>query len=358
MTRMVISIIVVTSFLLNSGIASAAKDADLIPPEVLKQMDPDIRSGKRPIFATINQGDIFGLRDNPRFEADFVQFNFAVTDISTVQQRIIENWIRAGHNTVYLSHTDIYKYAPLLSTVSFTAQSHYSSRSSSSGGFVNSTLLRHPVNTDCEKVQFSRSYLKSRPSRNDSSYTWSICCFTNLAEEGSVIAEAGGGNAVCGSFPLGEGRIIFQSSVSGTDSRRWQLNYWHWVMGLGVPGAANTEILGSGSSGLTLKEAVKHDAMTLKNGDAVTGTIENEEFTVNASYGDMVFETDKIAKIVFEGAGNNVDVIRLKVGDKISGVIQDGKIKIKLVSGEAVEIDKDKVKEIQIRRSKAKNEEN
>ncbi len=358
MTRMVISIILVTSFFVSSGIAFAANDADLIPPEVLKQMDPDIRSGKRPIFTTINQGDIFGLRENPIFEADFVRFNFGVSNLSTVQQRIIENWIRAGHNTVYMSDTGIYKYASLLSPVRFTDQLRSRSGSSSSGGFVNSTLLRHPVNTDCEKVQFSCSYLKSRPSRYDSYYTWAICCFTNLAEEGTVIAEAGGGNAVCGSFPLGEGRIIFQSSVSGTDSRRWQLNYWHWVMGLGVPGAANTEILGSGSSSLTLKEAVKHDAMTLKNGDTVTGTIENEKFTVKASYGDMVFETDKIAKIVFEGAGNNVDVIRLKVGDKISGVVQDAKIKIKLVSGEAVEIDKDKVKEIQIRRSKAKNEEN
>lgn len=350
MTRMAISIIVVTSFFVSSGIGFADSDADLIPPEVLKQMDPDIRSGKRPTFATISQGDIFGLRENPRFEADFVKFNFAATNLSTVQERIIQNWIRAGHNTVCLSDTDIQKYASLLTPVRFTAQLRFQSRSSSPTGFVNSTLLRHPVNTDCEKVQFFCPYLQSRSSGGY--FTWAVCCFTNLAEEGTVIAEAGGGNAVCGSFPLGEGRIIFQSSVSGTDSRRWQLNYWHWVMGLGVPGAANTEILGSGSSGLTLKEAVKYDAMILKNGDAVTGTIENERFTVKASYGDMVFETDTIAKIVLEGAGNNIDVIRLKVGDKISGVVQDAKIKIKLVSGGTVEIEKDKVKEIQIRRSK------
>ncbi len=341
MTRMVISIIVVASFFVNSGIAFAAKDADLIPPEVLKQMDPDIRSGKRPTFATINQGDIFGLRENPKFEADFVKFNFAVSDLSTVQQRIIENWIRAGYNTVYLKDTETRTYASLLSPIKSTTEG-------SGGTWATCTLLRHPVNTDCEKVQFRGHSLGG--SRRY------IFCFTNLPEEGVVIAEAGGGNAVCGSFPLGEGRIIFQSSVSGTDSRRWLLNYWHWVMGLGVPGVANTEILGSGSSGLTLKEAVKHDAMILKNGDSVTGTIENGKFTVKASYGDMVFETDKIARIVFEGAGNNVDVIRLKVGDKISGVVQDSKIKIKLVSGETVEIDKDKVKEIQIRRSEAKKE--
>ena len=59
-----------------------------------------------------------------------------------------------------------------------------------------------------------------------------------------MIAEEGGGNAVAGSIPLGEGRIVFQSAVSGTDARRWQLNFWHWAMGLGVPGAADTSIAG------------------------------------------------------------------------------------------------------------------
>jgi len=351
MTRAVISITVVTSFFVSSGIAFAAKDADLIPPEVLKQMDPDIRSGKRPIFTTINQGDIFGLRENPKFEADFVKFNFAVSNLSTVQQRIIGNWIRAGHNAVYLADTDIYKYASLLSPVTFTGQN-----AGDRANWVNRTLLHHPVNTDCEKVLF-----QCHPPVWLGAYSTSsraTCCLTKMTEEGVVIVEAGGGNAVCGSFPLGEGRIIFQSSVSGADSRRWQLNYWHWVMGLGVPGAANTEILGRGSSGLTLKEAVEYDAMTLRNGDVVTGTIENEKFTVKASYGDIVFETNTMAKIVFEGEGNNTDVVRLRVGDKVSGVVQDAKIKIKLVSGEAVEIDKDRVKEVQIRKSREKSEEN
>jgi hypothetical protein len=247
---MAISIIAVISFFVNSEIAFAAKDADLIPPEVLKQMDPDIRSGKRPIFATINQGDIFGLRENPRFEADFVKFSFAVDKLSTVQQRIVENWIRAGHNTVYLSDSDVNKHAALLGPVRFTWQSLSKERIISQD-WMNCTLLHHPVNTDCEKVRF-RCHLPVWGGAY-SSTSRVTCCLMDLPEEGAVIAESGGGNAVCGSFPFGEGRIVFQSSVSGTDSRRWQLNYWHWAMGLGVPGAANTEILGSGSSGLTLE---------------------------------------------------------------------------------------------------------
>ena len=44
------------------------------------------------------------------------------------------------------------------------------------------------------------------------------------------------------------------------------------------------------------------------------------------SLAEMTFKISEIAKIVFEGAGRNVDVIRLKVGDKISGVVQDEKV--------------------------------
>lgn len=307
----------------------AKSDADLIPPEILEQMDPDIRAGKRPSIGTIRQNDIFKLRENPKFEEDFVTFDFKVDAISTVQLDIIKNWIRSGNNKVMLIGEDIGRYGPLLEPVRST-------RASGPG-----KLLRHSVNTDCKDIRFSRS--------KDSS----VCdCLTNLAPDAIVIAEAESEKAICGFFRLGEGSIFFRNYVFNTpDSRRWLLNWLHWIMGLGVPGTATTEILGSGSSGLTLEKAAQYDALILKNGDTVTGIVENDNFKMKASYGELLFETPNIAKIVFEGAGNNIDVIRLKVGDRISGLVQDAKIKIKLVSGSSLEVDKDKVKEIQIRKT-------
>ncbi len=347
---------VITCFVIifvNFGLVFAANDADLIPPEVLKQMDPDIRSCKRPIFATIHQGDIFGLRENPEFDADVVKFDFDVSKLSTVQLQIIENWIRSGHNTVYLKDADIGKYSSLLSPIGLYTQFAVGCKSSAPAP-VSCTLLRHQVNTDCESVVFHRLYSSVRISTGGgtcggSHFFWSVPCLTNIPEEGTVIVEAGGGNAVCGVFPLGEGRILFRTTVSGTDSRRWVLNFWHWAMGLGVPGAAETGIPGSGSSGLSLEEAKKYDLIVLKNGDTVTGTVENKNFTLKSSYSEMAFEISEVAKIVFAGAGSNVDVIRLKVGDKISGVVQDEKVVIKLVSGTSIEVEKDKIKEIKIR---------
>jgi len=328
---------------LSISVTMAANDADLIPPEVLKQMDPDIRSGKRPTFATIRQGDIFGLRQNPKFKEDFVRFDFDVTKLSTVQNRIVENWIRSGYNPVYMVNEDFQKYSLFLKPSKFLSSS--TSKTS---------LLRHSVNTDCGKVSFQAVVRHDRGvSYRDRYYYW-LACFAGVTEEWSVIAEAGGGNAVAGSFPLGEGRIVFMSTPSGTDARRWTLNFWHWAMGLGVPGAADTSIAGAGAaeSGLTLREVKKYDSIVLKNGDTVTGIIENKNFTVKSSYGTVPFESSKIAKIVFEGSGSNVDVIRLKVGDKLSGVVQDEKITVKLVSGTSIDLAKDKVKEINIRREK------
>ena len=305
-----------------------AGDENLIPPEVLKHMDPEIRTGKRPTIAKIRQSDIFGLREKPRFEEDFVAFDFSPKELSSVQREIVEKWIRQGSNKVYVEGDQKKTYSPLFEPAKY-------------GGEVAGTrckLLIHVVNTDC---------------RLDALYgrTVSPSCLDSLGQDAVVIIGTDKGQAVCGAFHLGECTVYFRSRPSGTDSRRWDLNWWHWSMGLGVPGAASTDVLGGGSSGLTLDEAVKYDAMILKNGDTITGTIGNESFRLKTSYADLTIKSVEIEKIVFEGAGNNVDVLRMRIGDKLSGVIQDKKIMIELVSGTGVEIDKEKVKEIQMRKS-------
>ncbi len=344
-----IVIFAVVILLIEGGRVHGASDADIIPPEVLKQMDPDIREGNRPTIAKIRQSDIFGLRENPKFDEDFVTFDFKTGDLSIVQRNIINNWVRSGANIVYLKDDQITKYSVLLEQSSARSWPDYGRK-----------LLRHVVNTDCKLVSFGISR-KGRPGLSN----WSSArfnsfpgyeYFSNLPSDSVIIVEGSNGTAVCGMFRLGEGTVYFCNTAHDSDSRRWYLNYMHWALGLGVPGAADTGILGGGSSGLTLKESVKYDAMILKNGDTITGTIENETFKLKTSYSNLTFELSKIAKIVFEGAGSNVDVVRLKVGDKLSGVVQDKKIKIKLVSGTSVEIDKDKVKEIQIRKTKTEKE--
>ena len=48
----------------------------LVPPEVLRELDPDILSGKRPTIKSIGQAEIFALREAPKFDEDFVTLSF------------------------------------------------------------------------------------------------------------------------------------------------------------------------------------------------------------------------------------------------------------------------------------------
>ena len=93
------------------------KYGDTIPPEILKQMDPDILTGKRPFFATLRQGEIFGLRDQPKFKGDFVRLDFELKKLSIVQRNIVQKWMRSGTNRIFLKDEDCIKYSDLLSPV-------------------------------------------------------------------------------------------------------------------------------------------------------------------------------------------------------------------------------------------------
>lgn len=305
--------------------AAKSADEDLIPPEILKQMDADILSGKRPSIAIIKQSDIFGLREHPKFQTDFVTFGFEPDRLSTVQREVIEKWITSGANNIYLKDKGISKYADLF-------------RPLVSGRGKAMKLTRHQVNTDCKDVAFgTHDY-----------YPDFYCGFGPLPPGSSVIAETDAGFAICGMAPIGLSRLYLGRTATGADARRWELNYWHWALGLPVPGAAATGI--PGSPPLSLSDMAKYDTVTLKNGDTVFGTILNEKFTIQTSYAELSFERAKIEQIVFEGAGANLDVIMLRVGDRMSGVLKDTKLQVKLVAGQISEIDRDKVKSIQMRK--------
>jgi len=299
-----------------------------------------LRAGERPKIAKIRQGDIFGLRDNPKFDADFVTFDFDPDSLSSVQEEIVRKWIRCGYNNIYLKDKQIVTYGSFFRPAEavWRRDGYHDCRAGK--------LLRHSVNTDCKKVRFY----------DESAYRFKDCYygFRNLPPGSTVIVEGDSGIAASGSFPVGEGRCFFRNTAYGTDARRWYLNWMHWALGLPVPGAADTEILGG--AGITLEQAAQHDSVTLRNGDTITGDILNDSFTIQTSYGRLTFKRAEVEKIVVEGAGTNVDVLRLRIGDKLSGVLQDSKIRLRLVSGTVTELDKDKVKEVRLRREEGKAE--
>ena len=313
-----------------------AKDADVIPPEILKQMDPQILSGKRPIIETIRQKDIFALRSKPKIKADFVTFEFDVSKLSSVQREIMYKWIRGGHNTVYLEGAQIYAHAALLKP----AKCEMVKR-------VVTKLLRHEVNTDTPDVRFVDSDLAQ--------YTYSFYVpLTDLPHDSEVIVETDSGAAMCGYMRLDEGKVYFRGKLDKTpDSRRWLLNWWHWAMGLKVPGAADTRVTGRSMRPSTLAEKSSSDELSLRSGDTASGVVVETAFTIKTAKGTQTHQTSTIERIVFQGAGPDVDELTLKTGQSLRGVIAGDNVTVRLSTGAEVKLPKKSMRQIIFRAKRA-----
>jgi hypothetical protein len=76
----------------------------------------------------------------------------------------------------------------------------------------------------------------------------------------------------------------------------------------------------------------------------------NDRFTVVNPYGTLVFRISDLTQIIFEEVKEQrpTDIARviLRIGDRVSGVVQEEKIDIMLLSGTETSIDKDKIAHI------------
>ncbi|MEM4245011.1 MAG: hypothetical protein QXR60_02300 [Candidatus Nanoarchaeia archaeon] len=93
-------------------------------------------------------------------------------------------------------------------------------------------------------------------------------------------------------------------------------------------------------------QAEKFDQIVLKNGDVLSGDVLTGVFFVKTSYGKLELNARDIQTINFEGGGLNIDVVTLRMGDKLSGVVHSDKITIRLRTGAEMSLDKDKVKDV------------
>ena len=212
--------------------AQGQTDGDVIPPEVLECMDAEILSGDRPRIQKIRRGEIFGLRNNPELDADLVRLDLDPATLSSVQKEILVNWVRSGHNVVYLVGNDVPKYAELLGC-GYSVDPQYNNHR-----IVRSIDSDHEVFTDCKGVRFIAFDNKVFHVHGG---------LIAFPEESVIVAEGASDKksfAVCGMFSLGEGKVYFcpKTDATSPDSRRFDLNFMHWMLGVEVPGAASTTI--------------------------------------------------------------------------------------------------------------------
>ena len=218
----------------------ATPDSELIPPEILRKMDADILSGKRPRIHQLKQADIFGLRDRPELDTDFVVFAFAPQALSSAQEAILDDWIKSGANRIlFSSGSSLFNYRKFLEPVAITREfGRKRSARAQPVPKLSVSRLRHPVNTGVREITM-QSRWESPPS--PSSFHFAV---GNLPPGSAVILEVKN-KAVCGAFPLGKGTIYFrphEGYLGGTDARLWMLNWRHWALGLPVPGAPKTTV--------------------------------------------------------------------------------------------------------------------
>lgn len=109
-------------------------------------------------------------------------------------------------------------------------------------------------------------------------------------------------------------------------------------------------------SGIEIFRGSEKDVIQLKSGDQLTGIVQNEAFLIQTSYAQLKFPADQIATIVFEGGANNIERIIVLNGDVFSGFILDPEVNINLDAGPKIRIRKEKISKLGFRARPAEKE--
>ena len=122
------------------------------------------------------------------------------------------------------------------------------------------------------------------------------------------------------------------------------------VILLATLGLANTEpVMPAIETVLDTERPKDVDILLLRNGDKLTGTVVNENFSIRTSYAHIVIESKYIAGINLEGGANNIESIITVNNNRFSGFIDDAFISFKLTGGPQLEIRREKVLKIVFR---------
>lgn len=102
-------------------------------------------------------------------------------------------------------------------------------------------------------------------------------------------------------------------------------------------------------AGIEIFRGLENEAVLLKSGDKLTGSVQNTTFKIQTSYAQLEFPADKIATIIYEGGANNIERIVVLNGDIFSGFILDSEVDFKLNAGPLVSIRKEKISKLGFR---------
>jgi hypothetical protein len=337
--RMIIGLVLIAILYLGLFGGNSQAKYETIPPEILQQYDPGIISGERPEFAVVRNEDIWDLREHPDRGGDLVLLDLNIHKLSSPQIETIKNWVRKGARVYLNSRDSVYRLIKPIFGMNHESLGYVrQTQSVYSRPYPNEV---HPVMTDVESGILCRS---------------TCLGVTGLPQERTVILSADKSHTIVmiGAFKYGKGHIYFNTLTNpyGRDLERFQLNLRQWLIGKKVPGSATTEMFGYTSLGVSQEQLERHDLLTLRNGDSLSGTILNESFTIETTYATLSFPKKEIKRIIFESERAEIQIMELGRGDILRGVIRNKIIHIDIPSAGENPIEQDKIREIDFAKKK------
>lgn len=291
--------------------------AQTLPPEVENALHPIT------VLRLESQEEtksIWNLRENPDL-AGIIVLDVERRYLSTPQIEILKNWVFSGHSLRLVSKEGR---ESLLEAFGFSSQrmSHGTFRC------LTTAASTHPVLTDVAQVKLTTRY----PAHELLAVTGGF--------ETPLLSCGGKPVAVLSSW--GSGYILVCPGIRTEeyDGMRFWVNAKEFLSGYPVPGSVMVGGLYPSSP------TGQFDTITFRNGDVRSGTVMTNSFAVDTRYGGFTIQTQEIARIEF---GENVDVIYLWMGDRISGSIQNRTIAVELAVGGNVTFEVREVKSIVFR---------
>jgi hypothetical protein len=134
--------------------------------------------------------------------------------------------------------------------------------------------------------------------------------------------------------------LIFDTWISGKTA----FGPWEFV----TRKAREIEFFSPGDAARQSPEGgAREDRVVLRKGEVVAGELKTPVFTLQTPSGTLRLETAQIRRVSLEDGGGNRDVVFLRIGDKISGVIQETEIIVKSNNGKELNLPKEAIREIQ-----------
>jgi hypothetical protein len=320
-TRVIILVCIFTGIILSNCAWGTA-----LPPEVMSSL-------KEVKILEITKDNIDVIWDLSPTQhpdsADLVDLKVVYKDISNEHTMVLQEWVKRGKGIILYS-TNMKRFFPDINTQLYNGL----------GTIAQSVEDSHPVVKGVKEVRFKESSYSAIEAEFQS-----LCIPILKIKDEKIIAIAcsyGRGRVII--FTNGKAKSENQTwrysplvTTEDYDNERFKINVEQWLAGAPVPS-------------VTAKYPMVRDTIFLKNDDILSGEILNERFTVVNPYGTLIFCISDLTQIIFEEVKEQrpTDIARiiLRIGDRVSGVIQEDKINIMLVSGEEIAIEKEKIAHI------------